>query len=614
MRKICLTLIAIVLVGTACAQVSIENHRGRTPSPAVTKVKPGTVQASTAQKMVLWSSDFTDLNDWTIGNSAGNSVNWVIADAPTYWWSANSALVSSSGGNAAAFNSDEFATADNQVENNAWIQSAPINCSSNNGIEVTFHQFYSKWTSKTIVEVSNNGGQTWTDYEVNQSMMGNEQTSNPNLVSVNISPTAGNEQSVLIRLLFLSNDISDGGSDNLSGVAWDYGWIIDDFEVNTLPNNDIALLEAWHANLSVGYEYSMVPLEQVREMIPVLVVENQGSMNQNIDIECTISGALGVVSTTLINHTSSFGSTDTIYFYSGFTPSSIDEYEVRFSIPADFDTSNDSIKALSLTVSDFVMGHDYGPEAIYGWDPSSTDPNIVALANARHSWGNIYRPQLAQSLYSVGVDFAIGTSEWLNVKIRLQEIPQGGTLQSPLVLLNEVDYVVAPSEIGLGITNISFATPTMLLGGRTYVIDVVKTDTVYSNQALLIYGSDLGTEDHDFSTVSFGQYDTDPNPHYYTNWGFAPIIRANFIADLSLEETILSEIEVFPNPTSGIVTISGGDENKKTIQVIDLMGQEVHTSSMISQKTIDLSILKAGVYLIKISDQVNSTVQRIIIQ
>ena len=184
MRKVCFLLFTLVIFGTSWGQVSSEINRSRIPSPALFKDKPGTVDQSQA-KMSLWSSDFSNMSQWIIGNSAGNTADWSISNAPYFWWSNNSALASSSGGYAASFNSDAYATGDNQIENNAWIQTAvPVNCFGHNGIELTFEQFYSKWTSKTIVEVSSDGGQSWTDFEVNSSMIENEETNNPSLVVV----------------------------------------------------------------------------------------------------------------------------------------------------------------------------------------------------------------------------------------------------------------------------------------------------------------------------------------------------------------------------------------------------------------------------------------------
>jgi len=613
MRNFCFTLLSIVFIGTVWGQVPSEIKRSRIPSPALTKNKPGTINQSAGEKIVLWSSDFSGMNDWTIGNSANNSIDWTIANSPSFWWSGNMPLASSSGSYAASFDSDNFATAGNQVENNAWIQTTtPIDCSGHNGVEVTFEQFYSKWTSRTFVEVSTDYGQTWTDFEVNSNMSGNDATDNPALATVNISSAAGNEPSVLIRLLFLSNAISDGGTDNTAGVAWDYGWIVDDFTVKTLPSNDIALLDAWHADINTGFEYSMVPMSQVREMVPALVVQNQGSMDQTFNIECTISREFGMVNTMTVNHTSLFGETDTVYFYTGLEPAAVDIYEYSFSIPNDADISDNEISALPLFVNDFVMAHDYGTIGSYGWDPQSSNSDIVAMANGVHSWGNLFTIESNQPLYSVGVNFAEGTTDWLPVKIRVQKILGNGSVQDSLLLIDEIEYNVPPAAIGSGITNISFDTPFVLFDGETYIIDVVKVESGTTNQALVLGGSEIGGEDDDYSTVAFGPYGAGGTVDYYLNWGFAPVIRANFSQDLFVDFGIVSEIILYPNPTTGVFTIHDSP-GEKQIEVRDVTGKLILTQNMNTEALVDLSGSRAGVYFITVSDESTSFVERIVL-
>ncbi|GGD34230.1 T9SS-dependent M36 family metallopeptidase [Flavobacterium orientale] len=72
-------------------------------------------------------------------------------------------------------------------------------------------------------------------------------------------------------------------------------------------------------------------------------------------------------------------------------------------------------------------------------------------------------------------------------------------------------------------------------------------------------------------------------------------------------------INLFPNPTTGIVTLSNSDFNfsKLTIQVFDLNGRKVYNESIYNfsgEKSINLSHLLTGVYLIKVnSDQMQQS-------
>ncbi|GAB5419339.1 MAG: hypothetical protein Crog4KO_27680 [Crocinitomicaceae bacterium] len=608
-------IFSLLVTLSACgvyAQV-IDMERGKMPNPRVSAERSA-VQASPDQsKVVIWSSNFNNSQDWTIGNSAGNSADWEISDAPSFWWSSNAPLASSSGGYAASFNSDQYAMAANQTENNAWVESAPFGCSNFNTVAVTFQQFFNKWTGRTFIQVTNNNGQTWVDYEVNAAMENNDETSNPSTAMVDISATAANQQEVKIRFLYLSNAISDGGTDNTAGVAWDYGWIVDDVVVAELPDNDMALIKSWHANIVWDYEYSQLPLTQARPMNPGVVIANQGALQQSFDVTATITDASGIVNTTSEYVTIPYGTIDTVWFSTGYTPTATGEYQVSFSIPQDQDPSDNEIDASPLLVTNHIMAHDYGNAAVFGWDPNSSNPNIVALSNAPHSWGNIYKPETDQQIFGVDINFANGTTPGMQFVVRVQRFDSLGGIQGNLQLVNERLYVAQASDIGNGITTVAFSQPSMLVGGSGYIIDVLKIDGT-TTEGFFIGGSDGATEDDDYSAVAYGPYGQNSAINYYVNWGFSPLIRANFNAVLSTEEIATSGFSVYPNPTTGIVNIQNNDNESSLVEVLTLDGKVVDSRMINTSASIDLSTHGAGIYLIKASNTKQSFTTRIVVR
>jgi hypothetical protein len=76
-------------------------------------------------------------------------------------------------------------------------------------------------------------------------------------------------------------------------------------------------------------------------------------------------------------------------------------------------------------------------------------------------------------------------------------------------------------------------------------------------------------------------------------------------------------MKVFPNPSKGLVNILINKYNGKVdIQVIDIAGRQVYSSvneDFNSQKSIDLSALSPGIYLLKISGDSLNYVQKIIL-
>lgn len=612
MNKFCLSLIVVLLTSVSFAQVN-NAVRGKTPNPKFSTEETNVTPFVNSSKVAIWSSDFTNPQDWTIGNSAGNVADWEISYAPSFWWSGNASLASTSGGNAASFNSDSYAQAANQIENNAWIQSVPISCSNFATVAVTFQQYFNKWTGRTFIQVSSDQGQSWTEYEVNETLENNDETGNPALTMVDITPSAAYQQEILIRFLYLSNAISDGGTDNTAGEAWDYGWIIDDVELAELPDNDIALTKAWHANIDWSYEYSHIPLTQTREMRPCVVVENQGALQQTKYVTATISNSTGIVSSTTESITLPYGSMDTMWFNTGYIPNANDQYEVSFTIPADQDPTDDQVNSSPLIVTDNTMAHDYGSAASFGWNPSAIDQATVDLANAPHSWGNIYFPEVDQEVFGVDVNFANGTSPGLLFAVRVQRFDSLGGIQGNLQLVTEYFYTVQSADIGTSITTIIFPQPALLIGGSGYIIDVFKIDGT-SGEGFILGGSDGASEDDDLSTVAYGPYGQNAAIGYFLNWGFAPYIRANFNGILNTEEAVLSEISLFPNPSKGLINISNPQNESSSIVVMSIEGKFILSKEIETSSSIDLSSNSAGVYLVTISNAAGSITERIVIR
>jgi len=85
-----------------------------------------------------------------------------------------------------------------------------------------------------------------------------------------------------------------------------------------------------------------------------------------------------------------------------------------------------------------------------------------------------------------------------------------------------------------------------------------------------------------------------------------------------VEDDFREEFIVYPNPSLGKFTISGLQKNTKPIQmtIFSTQGKIVYSSSILQNsttKTIDLSFLKSGMYLINITADDIEYAQRTII-
>ena len=80
-------------------------------------------------------------------------------------------------------------------------------------------------------------------------------------------------------------------------------------------------------------------------------------------------------------------------------------------------------------------------------------------------------------------------------------------------------------------------------------------------------------------------------------------------AGMGIEDNILANIYLYPNPTSDLVFIAGVDSELNAV-VYDLLGKQVMRKYI--TKKIDISILEKGVYFVRLSNGINNSVHKII--
>lgn len=85
---------------------------------------------------------------------------------------------------------------------------------------------------------------------------------------------------------------------------------------------------------------------------------------------------------------------------------------------------------------------------------------------------------------------------------------------------------------------------------------------------------------------------------------------------LSVEETILEGLSIFPNPTSGMINLTWEDQGTPTIlEVKDAQGKSVYLSEIKgSNAKIDLSNFERGVYLLILTNENGTGTYRVVKQ
>lgn len=96
----------------------------------------------------------------------------------------------------------------------------------------------------------------------------------------------------------------------------------------------------------------------------------------------------------------------------------------------------------------------------------------------------------------------------------------------------------------------------------------------------------------------------------------AQTAKSSGVADQVKTENTLDKVQIYPNPvTSGKIYINAETNSVKAIELYDMLGKRILTTEMNGyQKELNVSNLKAGVYILKLSEKNNSITRKIVIK
>ncbi|WP_445458170.1 T9SS type A sorting domain-containing protein [Flavobacterium sp. HNIBRBA15423] len=101
----------------------------------------------------------------------------------------------------------------------------------------------------------------------------------------------------------------------------------------------------------------------------------------------------------------------------------------------------------------------------------------------------------------------------------------------------------------------------------------------------------------------------DYNPAIVTN-----TFNTEFVALLSNGDFMTETVQVYPNPTNGLVTVNSGNNIVKSVVIYDILGTKVYSENPLQKEVnIDLSKLQTGVYILELTSMDNDRlIQKII--
>lgn len=557
---------------------------------------------------MIWSNDFSNPADWSMGNIPNNSDNWVITTQGPQGDYAIAPIASTTASNGFALFDSDFMCGGNQ---DAWIRPAnSIDLSAHPRVVLQFEQYYRRFQGNCFVETSTNGT-TWTPIQINQ-IAGNTSTPNPELKSIDVTNQIGGAATAWFRFRY------SGGCD--------YAWMIDDVSIVSLPDYEILMDYGYVSQFLLGYEYARVPQTQMPTNITVgAQVVNFGFYDQeNVSVTATLNGPDGSVVGSVTTDVGTMAQGDTVVteeLISVPAPAAVGIYTIHYTMTSDqIDNDNNpgnnqAYRYFKVSEHDWALDAlDVAPDSIIditvlgtaSFSDNSQDVralNMFTIANQETYTGveaEFYKPLTDPGSYFIAAIY--DSTDYDN-----------NIFDQPLA---ESDFrIITQADLDNTTTNlvrvgVSFDTPISLAPG-TYFVSV----NMYQEGGSDIYVVDDRTVPQP-AWASALYIPVDDNANYFYTNGNAWAVRLSSLLGVGVQQTpALQGVTLYPNPNDGVFEVTLAKGGLTTVEVFNPMGQLVQSSSFNGTTTkLDLSSQAAGIYTVRVGNNGSYNVQRVAVK
>ena len=595
MRKIYLGLFAFVIAGSASAQLMNKNLRSAQKIQNIGEV-PAKVNHNLEKAVPFWTNTFTVPSDWVISNAGGagspahTSGDWAITTDVN---AIPVAALAPAGHTTAAtgyalINSD--AAGSGQTQNATIVTASAIDCSGKANVSIIFQQSTRHYQELYYVVVSNDGGTTWTDFQVNTGMAVNTNSANPALAQVNISSVAANQANVKVGFRYVG--------------AYDWFWAVDDVELVETDNYDLAATGYyWGVEGTWGprLPYYQTPIAQINPIHFAGLVENIGAMSQ-ADITFTAGIASAGYTGTSPQGTLAPNQSDTFDIAATFTPAaSVASFTVTGATTSgqtDANPTDNAAPALAFATT----------QTTYARDAQTIQAGSYNQG-AGYEMGNIFDITSNQTLTGVDVFVAATSTVGCQIYGLLYTIDAGTgdfVYGQPTAL-----HTVTSGELGTMIT-LPLTSSFGLTAGNSYLLVVGS------------YGDGGASDDFVVGTSGISEAQTtfflDGNENLGT-WYYStstPMVRMNFSTNLSVAENAANvDVNVYPNPVVGEATVEVNGALASSITVVDLAGKVVYTANATegaSKVSFSTANFSAGIYTVNVATEKGTITKKMVVK
>jgi hypothetical protein len=562
----------------------------------------------------IWADDFSNASTWTLATWPGAPVlNWQIGvglensgQFPT------TPIASTTASNGyAMLDSDGFAN-QSLVESSMMTTANPIDLNAVSNVVLQFETFYRKWTAEECYIVISTNNTDWPELTPTTDISGlpnvfkafpgmavQEVISNPTLVRINISAAAGGQSQVWVRFHWTG--------------TYGYSWFVDDVAIIEQPANDVVLNYSFLSHTGNGEEYGRTPASQLNStMLVGGEYYNFGYDTQtNISVEMEVFNAQNQVVFSA-NHTQGSLPTET----SGMM-------EQTVNLPA---LSNGLYRALTTVTSAqetgglFFANNDHErnftiTDLYYTLDGVGTHPagyqalgslGSNSFTDAEDGLMIFTYYEVAQPLEVKGIEILLQSTTVAGgaviVSIHDSSDVRAGVVTNAIYQSEVLD--VTSAHVAAGVIQVVFPSSVNLTSGGYYA--AVELFSGGTNHIRII--NDLTVPQPALASMIYI-----PDDDVYTN-GNASAIRLMTDPTLSIGDlSKLQGVSLFPNPSNGLLNISTPSMERFTVEVFNVLGENVVTTAITGNSTLDLTGNTAGVYMVRVSSNEATVTQRIIL-
>jgi hypothetical protein len=544
------------------------------------------------EKVTIWTNDVSSAADWAFTNTSAPALDWYIETDPAAVPNDGPVVMTTASNGYLHVNSDAAGQGATQ-DAYASYTGAGIDLTGQPDVTLEFEQHYRTYQDERYVEVSNDGGSTWTSYTVTDGTEGGG-TVFSGVGSIDISATAGNQANVSIRFHYVA--------------SWGWHWAVDDILIKTTEPYDLrADGNVWGVAGSWGprLPYYSTPSAQIQAVGFCGINTNIG-LNDISDATYTVDIASASYSSTgTVNSVT--GATDTLCAGTDFTPAGVGSYTAVASMStaanSDTGTGNNDFDDVTFSVTEYLYARDNAAVAVEG--------GSFNQGNGFES-GNIYDIFAAADLTTIQVGIHPNAVAGSSIYVKLYTIePTNGDF---ILEDQSIAYTLTAGDIGTFINLPLSGGAYTLTAGESYLVTVGSDGDGGLTDDLVVMTSGNSEPQTTF------YYDATDLTWYYSTSTSA--VQMNFAPASINENSNVFGMGVYPNPANADANVSFSLNNASdvNITVTDLSGKVVYSNALgnvaagTTEVALNTASLSNGVYMINVAADNAVSTEKLIIR